>query len=241
MRGQGKQHRRHRIWLVLIGSIVIVGVAGSAGLWRWWVPQYRPALRTGEEYAIDVSHHQGEIDWSAVAEDGIGFAYLKATEGGDHTDASYATNVEEAARAGVTTGAYHFFTFCRSGREQAEHFLDVARPDDSRLPPAVDVEFGGNCAARPEPAVLRAEIADFVGLVEKAWGRPVITYVLRDTERRYAIEANLPRVRWQRHLFTRPGNDAWGLWQLSGRAHVNGIRGPTDLNDVHPSRLAARA
>lgn len=241
MRAQGKQHRRRRIWLLLLGSIVIVGVAGSAGLWRWWVPRYRPALYAGEAYAIDVSHHQGEIDWSAVADDGIGFAYLKATEGGDHTDTNYATNAEEAARAGVTTGAYHFFTFCRSGREQAEHFLDVARPDDSSLPPAIDVEFGGNCAERPAPAVLRAEIADFVRLVEEAWGRPVITYVLHDTERRYAIEANLLRVRWQRHLFTRPGNEAWGVWQLSGRARVAGVRGPTDLNVIHPGRLDVRA
>lgn len=53
-------------------GIIALGLAlGSAALWKLWLPHWRPDLRDGERYAIDVSSHQGEIDWSAVAGDGI--------------------------------------------------------------------------------------------------------------------------------------------------------------------------
>ena len=64
----------------------------AAVWWFWWVPSWRPPLRDGERYGIDVSAHQGEVDWEAVASDGIGFAYLKATEGGDFVDRRFADN-----------------------------------------------------------------------------------------------------------------------------------------------------
>ncbi len=37
---------------------------------------------------IDVSHHQGTVDWEAVASAGISFAYVKATEGSDFVEVS---------------------------------------------------------------------------------------------------------------------------------------------------------
>ena len=46
---------------------------------------------------IDASHHQGAIDWRAVAGDGITFAYLKATEGTSYTDPTFAQHRAEAA------------------------------------------------------------------------------------------------------------------------------------------------
>ena len=52
--------------------------AAGAVWWFWWVPSWRPALREGERYGVDVS----SIDWAAVADDGIELAYVKATEGG---------------------------------------------------------------------------------------------------------------------------------------------------------------
>lgn len=67
-----------------ITTAALVAIALSAAVWWFlWVPNVRPSLRAGEVFGIDVSNHQGPIDWDAVTEDDVRFAYIKATEGGD--------------------------------------------------------------------------------------------------------------------------------------------------------------
>jgi lysozyme len=72
---------------------------------------------------IDVSHHQGAIDWTAVKAARVEFAFIKASEGGDFRDREFARNWEAARKAGVVRGAYHFFTFCTPGLAQADNFV----------------------------------------------------------------------------------------------------------------------
>src|SRR5437016_13909496 len=81
-----------------------------------------PSLSRYPVRGIDVSHHQGPIDWDAVASDGVTFAYIKASEGGDYQDRRFKENWLGARHAGVLAGAYHFFTFCKDGAAQAENF-----------------------------------------------------------------------------------------------------------------------
>lgn len=71
---------------------------------------------------IDVSHHHGEIDWAQVAQSGVAFVSVKASEGGELSDPRFLANVTGARAAGLKVGAYHFFTFCRPGEDQAKTF-----------------------------------------------------------------------------------------------------------------------
>jgi lysozyme len=91
---------------------------------------YQPDRGAYPIRGIDISHHQGRIDWQAVAADDVAFAYIKASEGGDYIDPAFADNRRRARAAGVKTGAYHFFTLCRNGSDQARHFLTVLRGQD---------------------------------------------------------------------------------------------------------------
>lgn len=166
-----------RITKWAIAGLLAVGLIGAL-IWTRGVPHYRPGLRADETYGLDVSHHQGVVDWQAVASDNIDFVYLKATEGGDHVDTRFAANASSAEAAGLRVGAYHFFTFCRPGAEQAANFLRTAPPAPKWLHPAVDVEFGGNCAARPPEDELLRELQAFIDSVRAAWNRPVVVYVL---------------------------------------------------------------
>ena len=43
-------------------------------------------------HGIDVSHHQVTIDWEEISKQGIDFAFIKATEGGDHMDSLFCQN-----------------------------------------------------------------------------------------------------------------------------------------------------
>lgn len=57
---------------------------------------------------IDVSHWQGNINWTQVKNSGIDFAFTKATEGVNFVDSKYHANMQGATAAGVLIGPYHF-------------------------------------------------------------------------------------------------------------------------------------
>jgi len=103
------------------------GIAAIAGLgWlsaRAYAPHWHPSDDLYPHQGIDVSHYQGRIDWRALPAQGVDFAYIKASEGGDLRDDAFAANWAGAERAGIARGAYHFFTLCRPGADQAANFI----------------------------------------------------------------------------------------------------------------------
>lgn len=223
-----------RLAIALLAVLVVGGLAAFAG-WRWflgWEPDRdRYPLR-----GIDVSHHQGPIDWPEVAEDDVAFAYIKATEGGSFVDERFATNWAQARAAGIPSGAYHFFTFCRTGAEQARNFVDTVPAEPDALAPAVDLEFGGNCGDRPSNAELRRELDAFLDVVEQAYGREAIFYVTPDFLDAYA-DALPARDFWWRAIISTP-DGSWRFWQFHNGARVDGIDGPVDLNVFEGDRAA---
>jgi lysozyme len=214
--------RRRR---VAICAAVLVLAGGGAGARYAWLPAYRPSLRPGETYGIDVSHHQGEIDWRRVARDDIAFAYVKATEGGTFTDPRFAANVAGAQAAGLRVGAYHFFAECGTPADvQAANFLSAMPVLDDRLPPAVDLELSGSCAI-VSPGDVRRTLTSFLARVEAITGVPTVVYESDEFERAYHVRAALDRPRWRRQ----PHGD-WLVWQVNGFAHVDGVEGDVDLD-----------
>lgn len=109
--------------------------------------------RTG----IDVSEHQGTIDWQAVAADGIDFCYIRAawrgsTEGALYEDGQFRANLDGARATGLDVGLYVFSQAAteEEGREEAEFvlaLLDGARLD---LPIAFDHELTADRSGRAD-------------------------------------------------------------------------------------------
>ena len=217
--------------------MVLLGAAG-AGYVRYL--NFAPDAGAYPVRGIDVSHHQGPIDWATVAADGVDFAYIKATEGGDFTDTRFAENWTGADAAGIVRGAYHFFTLCRSGTLQAANFTAVVPPTPGMLPPVVDLEYGGNCRARPAPAALRTELADFLAALEAHYGVKPVLYVTRTFHADYLDGELEDYAVWVRSLYFAPGYPArpWLLWQFHDRGRRAGISGPVDLNVFRGDRRA---
>ncbi len=218
-----------RRWLIRLGmAAACVGVA-ALGAWLWF-RAYEPNRERYPIRGIDVSHHQGDIDWPKVAADDVAFVYMKATEGGDHRDRRFAQHWRDARAAGLAVGAYHFLTFCRAGGEQAQNFIAVVPIADDALPPAVDLEFGGNCGRVPDGATMRRELDAFLAPVERTYGKAAVLYVTPEFLDAYA--SHLPdRALWRRSILRAPDETApWHLWQYHNRGRVDGIRGPVDLN-----------
>ena len=222
-------------------AAVAVALAGLASCWvlAWFViaPQHRPALRDDESYGIDVSNHQGLIDWSKVAADHVRFAYVKATEGKTFVDPYFARNWAGAQAAGVRTGAYHFFSLCSSGQDQADAFLRTAPPSRAALPPALDLEILGGCNDRPSSAAVQTELHAFVERVERAWGERLLIYARSSWTQAYALPTGNDRPQWRTSFFVRPVK-AWAVWQVHYFAEVDGIAGRVDLDVVRPLQLS---
>ena len=126
-------------------------------------------FRDPAEYAIkgiDVSQHNGVIDWRLVAASGIDFAYIRATQGRTVADRSFAKNWAEAEAAGLRRGAYHFYNWCASAMEQIANFTKVVPVDPDALPPIIDLERyyspEGDCFATMDQAQAKLEVRTFL-------------------------------------------------------------------------------
>jgi lysozyme len=186
---------------------------------------------------IDVSYYQGAIDWHAVRADGIGFAYLKATEGGDRVDERFAENWHAAGRAGVHRGAYHFWYHCRPGREQAAWFIRTVPKDPQALPPVLDMEWtptSPTCRIRPHAHTLHAEMKDFLDAVEAHYGKRPVIYTSVDFYADRMVDAFHDYHLWVRsvagHPSERYGDRDWRIWQYTATGRARGVSGDVDLN-----------
>ena len=191
----------------------------------------KPTPRTRPVRGVDVSHHQGQVDWQRVRRDRIGFAYLKATEGSGFTDPLFQAGARAARSAGLRVGGYHYFSLCSPGAPQAEHFASVLDTAPARsMPPAVDLELLGNCADPPPRPELLGQVRAFIDEVEQRTGQQVVVYAYPEFEARYRFAGALDRRQWVRRIGNRPPTRDWFIWQKDDQAVIDGISGPADLN-----------
>ena len=179
---------------------------------------------------IDVSHHQGTINWTAVKRAGIRFAFIKATEGGDWTDPAFAGNWRRAREAGVMRGAYHYYRPQTHSGVQARHFLRRVEVGENDLPPVLDVEATDGVSS----ATLRRGVRNWLHLVEAETGKRPIIYVTRRFAPHLAAEFGDYPLWLADYRSSGPsvprGWRRWTFWQHSETGRVSGIRAPVDRN-----------
>lgn len=182
---------------------------------------------------IDVSNHQGIIDWNKIDNTLVHFAFIKATEGGDFKDKSFDRNWTNAKRNKIKVSAYHFFTFCRSGSEQAMNFIETVPNDTDMLPPAIDLEYSGNCKLTKTRKELLADIDDYIQIIEAEYNRRVIIYVTESFYNDYLVGLYVDNPLWIRDIYTKAHVDdkrGWTFWQYANNARIDGIPTLVDLN-----------
>lgn len=196
-----------------------------------WIPNYPHP----DEYpvrGIDVSGHQGRIDWKKVSAGGIRFVYLKATEGGDFQDPLFRENLQSARDSGLACGAYHFFSLKTPGLVQARNFIHTVPSAQVNLPPAIDLEFWGNSSARPPPDSFQTELRVYVDAIRSAYGREPVIYTSPDFSNIYLKNFEIKQP-WVRDILFSPnfnGTKSWLIWQFSEKGQVPGINGFVDMD-----------
>ena len=186
-------------------------------------------------HGIDISRYQGDINWDRVRSSGVSFAFIKATEGGDHADPNFRRYWNEAARARIPRGAYHYFYFCRSGAQQAAWFISNVPRERGALPPVIDLEWtvSATCPRRPPSWEVLREAKIFKDILHRYYGQRPIIYTTVDFYRDNDMR-NWPEEFWLRSVAGHPRHvypgQRYTFWQYTGTGRVSGIGGDVDLN-----------
>lgn len=195
-------------------------------------------------HGIDISHHNGAVDWPVLTAAPIDFIYLKATEGRDWKDPRFQDNWNNALKSGFQTGAYHFYLLCKSGSAQADNFIQSVEVRIGTLPPAIDLEYAGNCTPDQPVEKVREEIEDFIAALEAEYGQSPIIYTTEVFYTDWISDHFQDHDIWIRSI----GDDVprlsdgrdWAVWQYSGNGRVTGLAGPVDLNRARPRAFRAQ-
>lgn len=188
---------------------------------------------------IDVSHHNGPVDWDSVSRSSVAFAYVKATEGRTLVDPMFPSHWAALAATPLLRGAYHFARPGISDPEtQAQHFAAVASAPGT-LPPALDLETGDGLPAAAVIEWVRA----FVSRAEMLFRRELLIYTGRYWREELG-DPLLPELGTRMLWTARYGNhepvvprtwSRWDFWQFtdgeSGDVQaIPGVRGPVDCD-----------
>lgn len=187
-------------------------------------------------HGIDVSKHQGKIDWKRVSrmkknDIRITFAFIKATEGISRQDNKFETNWKQSEQNGILRGAYHFYYPSRDADKQADNFINVVKLLKGDLPPVVDIEYSNGRSAKQIGEGLKV----FTARLEKYYGVKPIIYTNINFYNTFLagnfddyplwIAGYYDHDRFYNEFIT-----PWIIWQHSEKGKVDGIKGNVDFN-----------
>jgi GH25 family lysozyme M1 (1,4-beta-N-acetylmuramidase) len=143
------------------------------------------SLAAGVE-GVDVSSHQGNVNWSSLWSSGVKFAYVKATEGTSYRNPYFTQQYNGSYNIGMIRGAYHFaLPNNSSGAAQANYFADHGggwSKDGKTLPGVLDIEYnpyGATCYGLSQSAMVNW-IKDFTNTYKARTGRDAVIYTTTD-------------------------------------------------------------
>jgi len=194
------------------------------------------------ERGVDISEHQGEIDWQAVRDDGVQFAIIRAgyrgySEGKLFEDAYFRQNIDGALAVGIEVGIYFFSQAVNTAEatEEAEYLLDIIDGYNLSLPVFFDWERVGNVGDTRVDNVDGTTITDcslaFCSIIESAGYRAGVYFYRSLGYYDYELDRLTNLVFWVGAPAQSP--DFYykhSMWQYSFTGTVSGIEGGTDLN-----------
>lgn len=193
----------------------------------------RPSKETYPVRGIDVSHHQGSIDWDKVSEEDILFVYIKATEGENFRDSLFAHNLSNAQRIGLKVGAYHYYLASKDPVKQANNFISNVPQMSVSLPPVLDIEFPADLKTDKTHNQIVSEIYSCLKELEKHYRKKPVIYTDYENYENYLITGFAEYDFWIRDIQNTPefsDGRSWSFWQHSDKGLVKGIPGLVDLN-----------
>ena len=190
---------------------------------------------------IDVSSHQGVIDWNLVAQDGVEFAFIRVgfrgygSEGKLVVDEMFHTNIQQAKEAGVKVGVYMFSQATTEAEldEEVQLVLDNIASYQLDCPVVYDVEMiSGNGRMNNLTPEERTNLTlRFCEKIAQAGYRPMIYHNTEMAAIRIDYAALEAYDKWyaayNRRMFF---PYEFKVWQYSDKGSVQGIKTNVDMN-----------
>ena len=192
----------------------------------------------GSTFGIDVSKHNGKIDWNAVKSSGVDYviircAYRGSSTGALITDPNFHTNIKGATAAGLKVGIYVFSQAINEVEAVKEASLAVSLAQGYHLtyPIFIDTEASGGRADKIDKNTRTAVVNAFCQTVQSAGYKPGI-YASKAW---YEGKLNMGTLGgykiWLAQYSSAPTYAGkYDMWQYSSKGTINGIKGNVDLN-----------
>ena len=196
---------------------------------------------------IDISKHNGEIDWEKVAASGVKFAFIRCGirgygSGEIVADDNFIKNVEGATDNGIEVGTYFFSQAVteEEAKEEAEFVLNSVSQLSISLPIAIDVEKVEGVDSEPRTGGLSTEqytanVLEFCNTISEAGYTPMIYGNIKTFAMLLDIEQIEGIEKWfagyiSEDVITPYFPYEFSIWQYSSTGKVDGISGDVDMN-----------
>lgn len=223
--------------IIIIASFIFLGLV-SCPHKQHTVVEVNPISVNYDSYGIDISHYQGDIDWSKVKtydDKPIEFIYVKATEGTTWKDDKYHKNIDGAKTTNIPVGSYHYFRTTSDPKTQFANFMKTISKSDQDLVPMVDLEERRHW----DKKTYHKNLKIFLRLVEDEFGKKPLIYTVNSF-----YNTNLSGKykgykfligRYSRNEPNMRDHSKWYIWQFTEKGRVDGISENVDI-DVFNSK-----
>lgn len=189
---------------------------------------------------LDVSHHNGKVDWKKVAAAGYKFVYLKLTEGKSYVDKTTYDNYVAAKNAGLRVGFYHYAHCTNNPIAEVDFFLKKLSAMKADLPHCLDLEENKGLSK----AKVTAFALQWMEYLQKKTGITPILYTgfsfgnanFTSTVAKYPLWVARYSGSNRVQGFANPGDSGiwnkWAMFQFTDSGKVNGIKGNVDINEM---------
>lgn len=224
--------------VLIITSLIAIIIIILFILWYFGIIIFNyPSEEKYEIRGVDVSDYQGNIDWDSLSNQGIKFAFIKATEGSYFVDRSFNINYENARKTNLKVGAYHFFSYDSQGNRQADNFIRNVPKTDDMLAPAIDIEFYGDKQRNiPNVEETQKQLGIMLKRLENYYEKKPIIYVTYKSYNLYIANNFNDNAIWIRDVYFTPklkDNREWTFWQFTNKARLIGYDGKENRIDMN--------
>lgn len=237
--------------LSILLCVIITAFSAFVGFASYTTMSYSHDERFSSGYniinVIDVSSHNGNINWSKVYADGIREVIIRVgyrgyTQGGIYADELFETNYSGAIAAGLKVGVYFYTQAITSAEaeDEANYVIKAIKGKNITLPVIYDCEYaesGSKYTGRLYDAKLMNIFQTliclkFLDTIKAAGYQPMLyanKYMLTDKMSASSIESNYPV--WLAEYKSKASyTGSYTMWQYTPSGKVDGISGNVDMN-----------
>lgn len=196
---------------------------------------------------IDVSEHNGSINWSNVKAAGVQFAIIRAGYGTKAVDSTFAANTKGAIAAGIPIGVYWFSYALNAAaaKQEAQKCIETIKGLKITLPVFFDFEYDTVRYGKDNGVTLGREAfnSHAVAFCEavKAAGYKAGVYYNLDYYQRMVDKSRLKDyVQWYAQYNTTADISDYAIWQYSSSGSIAGISGRVDMNQADSTLIGGK-